>query len=434
MEILTASLKGQDWRPFVQDSSIDFSMMKIPQNSLEKKVLVFTLIWELCSLEDPGTKQFLMDSRLLPVMVESYISESDRIVQSRVIDILNCLFKSKFHNASCYFYFKTRNNIDPLFHSTVDDVSCILDCILLPLLRHPNPELSKITPLLRIIGNVICQKFSMDSLEGGIENGQVTEWYFCLLLCMIGTAFMALEESGAQIQRNGNDLLWTVSFLNQLKQRGGFEDSSILGQAGVIIPDLFLDLTRRSCALPPNASLTQTRQVKRITANLVTEINEALGELIRAGGFSFVKPNDTVTLLSTVTIPLQSPSFQLYSRAHHGALDNLIVFVNAAPTNMAMDIVSTITQVIADLLKDANQPHSVLERTFQLIPKMFKFDTFHNLMLLLPPDTKLGHSITESITTRLYDLEWDIRDATIDFIKTLFVASRESNHSSSKVY
>ncbi|KAJ3016276.1 UNVERIFIED_CONTAM: BRCA1-associated ATM activator 1 [Siphonaria sp. JEL0065] len=340
MQILSASLQNQDWRQYAACLEDQTKHYRIHQNVLEKKMLVVTLLWELCTLNDRGAAKFLKDSGL-------------------------------FGSAGV--------------------------------------SLAKVNPLIRIIGK------ALSSGEVG-EDVKLANWYVCLLLSGLGNILQQLETSG-DIGGNGPDRYWTDEMMLELLSTGRLDDGEVIGETAVNITKGYLSLLHTTLAFGglDNKNVMKKRQIQRERISVMTELYESLGDIIHGKRGMIAPANLTGSIVAVILAPLTESCFQSSSKVQRVSLNNLLLLVDGAEVTLPFASVQSIVLSLISLLEDSDQSQSIVTNGYRIIAMMFKFDSFSPLL-----ESDLGALLAESISTRIYALEWDIRDATVDFVASLF--------------
>ncbi|ORY50815.1 hypothetical protein BCR33DRAFT_496293 [Rhizoclosmatium globosum] len=118
-------------------------------------------------------------------------------------------------------------------------------------------------------------------------------------------------------------------------------------------------------------------------------------------------------------MPFGSPSLKESAKLRQTSLKNLELMVKNLSSMMDSTSAAVIFELLITLLKHSEQGQAALGLVYRIVHSIFHVDSL----------TTSDHlaKLSDAIISRLYDMEWDIRDATIDFVASLFSGNDDSS-------
>ncbi|KAI8619600.1 armadillo-type protein [Chytriomyces sp. MP71] len=387
-QLLESVLLDTDWRPFCAHPDAKEDILRnrpVVQQPVEKRILVLTLIWELCRAENRrAAVSFLKDARLIRALFARYRVETDRLVLSRMFDVMRELVCGPvadvglFDAAAATFLPFPAGKFPALFRNLVA-------CGLLPLLessvdRHDVLLVTKLMGIIKVGASCLASSLSRSAVDS----------YLWLLWTVFRGAIDALATWEDSVMG------WNMLTLPRLQIQVDGPDA--------ILSTRIVDLIRSRLSKVAEIA-SQHRHITRCLLDVVLDLSEAVSICLEAGP---VSRHSQDAVLSMMRMCIIEPSIRKVNRIAQVAMGNLNRFLKVVDASFSVE---EITEILTHIIEDPDTKPSILKLAFTAVPNLFRFATFTNAH---------KSQLTEPILSRFYDMEWEVRTMTLHLASTLF--------------
>ncbi|KAJ3120513.1 hypothetical protein HK100_012761, partial [Physocladia obscura] len=322
--------------------------------------------------------------------MKAYATESDRFANSRMVEILESIFKSE--NPRQYFKYATTKNATE-YNSNFE---FLLQTVAAPLLAENLASLSKVSTIFRSIGTVLKVSYSE-------YNSTDVRWYM---------------------------RLWIMAFSKTVDYCDIKTDDSVPIELKVKLPN---DLGVRNSFnkhQENDQAVSKKSYHKRDVISFVSSICDAIFLILSSPNlYSAATHEEDDYIFAAIMLPLTSSMFKSSSRIWQITLKNVAAYISLHSADFQTNKLKYIFHILLHIIQDLDQKQANISLAFKILPLLFRFKS----VLTVLDEKNFQFDLSEAISSRLYDMEWDIRVAAIGLIEDLLLSSFEDEFSFSEM-